>query len=58
MDATFLSAKYHGTLITVITVDANNQIILLVFAMVESENNDSWLWFLTLVRTRVVRNRE
>ncbi|XP_062218620.1 uncharacterized protein LOC133918660 [Phragmites australis] len=58
VDATFLSGKFHGTLMTAMAADANNQIIPLAFAMVESENNDSWLWFLTLVRTRVVGNRE
>src|SRR6266508_1002824 len=58
VDGTFLSGKYHGTLLTAIIVDANNQIIPLAYAVVESENNDSWLWFLTLVRTRVTGNRE
>uniref|UniRef100_A0A0A9EYM6 Uncharacterized protein n=1 Tax=Arundo donax TaxID=35708 RepID=A0A0A9EYM6_ARUDO len=36
----------------------DNKIIPVAFTMVESENNDSWMWFLTLVRTRVVGNRE
>ncbi|XP_062196231.1 uncharacterized protein LOC133899268 [Phragmites australis] len=58
VDATFLSGKYHGNLMTAMAADANNQIIPLAYALVESENNDSWLWFLTLVRTRVVGNRE
>jgi hypothetical protein len=58
VDGTFLSGKYHATLLTAIVEDANNQILLIAFAYVESENNDSWLWFLTLLRTHVVRNRE
>jgi hypothetical protein len=58
VDGTFLSGKYHAKLLTAITMDANNQIFPVTFAYVESENNDSWLWFLTLLRTRVVRNRE
>ena len=57
VDGTFLSGKYQGTLLTAIIADANNQIIPLAYAVVESENNDSWLWFLTLVRTRVIGNR-
>jgi len=57
VDGTFLSSKYQGTLLTAIIADANNQIIPLAYAVVESENNDSWLWFLTLVRTRVIGNR-
>jgi hypothetical protein len=58
VDGTFLSGKYHATLLTAIAADANNQILPVVFAYVESENNDSWLWFLTLLCTRVVGNIE
>jgi hypothetical protein len=58
VDGTFLSGKYHATLLTAIAVDANNQMLPVAFAYVESENNDSWLWFLTFLRTRVVGNRE
>jgi hypothetical protein len=58
VDGTFLSGKYHATLLTAITTDANNQILPVTFAYVESENNDSWLWCLTLLRTHVDGNRE
>src|SRR6266498_4799922 len=58
VDGTFLSGKYHDTLLTALSVDANNKILPIVFTYVESENNDSWLWFLTLIKTRVVGNRK
>jgi hypothetical protein len=58
VDGTFLSGKYHATLLIAIAVDANNQMLPVAFAYVESENNDSWLWFLTFLHTRVVGNRE
>jgi hypothetical protein len=58
VDSTFLSGKYHATLLIVIVADANNQILPVAFAYIESENNDSWLWFLILLHTRVVGNRE
>jgi hypothetical protein len=58
VDGTFLSGKYHATLLTAIAADANNQILPVAFAYVESENNDSWIWFLTLLRTHVIGNRE
>ena len=41
VDGTFLSGKYQGTLLTAIIADANNQIIPLAYAVVESGNNDS-----------------
>jgi hypothetical protein len=31
-------------------VDPDNQLVPLAFALAESENNDSWCWFLKLVR--------
>jgi hypothetical protein len=49
VDSTFLSGKYHATLLIAIVADANNQILPVAFAYIESENNDSWLWFLTLL---------
>ena len=58
MDGTFLSGKYHGTLLTALSADSNNKILPLAFAYVESKNNDSWLWFLTLIKTRVVGHRQ
>jgi hypothetical protein len=41
VDGTFLSGKYHASLLTAIAADANNQILPVAFAYVESENNDS-----------------
>src|SRR5438552_5359115 len=58
VDGTFLSGKYHGTLLTALSADANNKILPIAFAYVDSENNDSWLWFLTLIKTRVVGHRQ
>jgi hypothetical protein len=41
VDETFLTAKYKGQILTTIGVDANQQILLLAFAFVESENRES-----------------
>uniref|UniRef100_K3ZEI7 SWIM-type domain-containing protein n=1 Tax=Setaria italica TaxID=4555 RepID=K3ZEI7_SETIT len=54
IDGTFLIGKYRGTLLIVISYDANNMLVTLAFALVERENNDSWGWFLRLVRIHVV----
>jgi len=51
---TFLIGKYQGTLLIAISYDANNKLVPLAFALVEKENNDSWAWFLRLVRIHVV----
>nr|ABF95899.1 transposon protein, putative, Mutator sub-class [Oryza sativa Japonica Group] len=57
IDGTFLTGKYRGQILTAIGVDGNNQILPLAFAFVESENTDSWYWFLKLVKTKVVGMR-
>jgi hypothetical protein len=50
IDGTFLIGKYWGTLLIAISCDTNNKLVPLAFALVERENNDSWGWFLRLVR--------
>jgi transposase-like protein len=54
IDGTFILGKYQGTLLIAISVDANNKLAPLAFALVEKENKDSWGWFLRLVRVHVV----
>jgi len=54
IDVTFLIGKYQGTLLIAISCDANNKLVPLAFPLVEKENNDSWGWFLRLVRIHVV----
>jgi len=49
VDGTFLTGKYQGTLMMAVSVDAESQIVPLAFAVVESENLESWSWFMKLV---------
>ncbi|PKU77683.1 hypothetical protein MA16_Dca013475 [Dendrobium catenatum] len=49
LDGTFLLGKYRGTLLTAIGIDANNGLYPLAFAIVESECNESLIWFLRQV---------
>ena len=43
----FLKAKYLGTLFIATCKDVNNQIYPLAFGIGDSENDNSWEWFLT-----------
>jgi transposase-like protein len=54
VDATFLTGKYKGTLMVVVGITAENQLMPLAFALVEGENNESWSWFLRLVRKDIL----
>ncbi|GJT83440.1 transposase, MuDR [Tanacetum coccineum] len=45
-DGCFLSGTYLGWILTAVGVDPNNGIYTLAYAIVESENKDSWKWFM------------
>ncbi|GJV88076.1 mutator type transposase [Tanacetum coccineum] len=48
-DGCLLSGSYPGWILTAVWVDPNNGIYPLAYAIVESENKDSWSWFLECV---------
>jgi hypothetical protein len=37
------------------TIDPEDQIVSMAFALSEGENNSSWSWFMWLLRTQVLR---
>ncbi|KAL9688694.1 hypothetical protein QQ045_033117 [Rhodiola kirilowii] len=49
IDATHLIGKWKGVLMIAVTFDAENQILPLAYALVESENIESWKWFMTCI---------
>ncbi|XP_056695147.1 uncharacterized protein [Spinacia oleracea] len=55
IDGTHLYGKYKGTILIAMSVDANNQIFPLAFAIVEGENGDSWPWFMACIRRFVTQ---
>ena len=50
VDGTFLIGKYRGTLMMAVVVDPEDQIVPMAFALAEGENNESWSWFMRLLR--------
>ena len=55
IDGTHLYGKYKGTLLIAMGCDRNNQLFPLAFVITEAENIDSWGWFLTCIRNRVIQ---
>jgi transposase-like protein len=49
-DGTFLTGRFVLTLLLAIGIDANGHNVILAWAVVESENRDSWEYFLRLLR--------
>ncbi|XP_077223984.1 uncharacterized protein LOC143857444 [Tasmannia lanceolata] len=54
VDGTHLRGKYLGILLIAVGVDGNNGLVQLAFGVVETENEDSWCWFLYLVKQHVL----
>jgi transposase-like protein len=50
VDGTFLTGKYRSVFMIAVGVDLDNQLVPLAFALAEGENDDSWCWFMNLVR--------
>ena len=50
VNGTFLKARFILTLLAAISINANGKIVLLAWAIVESENGPAWEWFLQHLR--------
>ncbi|XP_073152970.1 uncharacterized protein [Henckelia pumila] len=53
VDGTFLKCKYKGTLIIATCQDANGQIYPIAWGIVDSENDSSWLWFMSRLKEQI-----
>ncbi|XP_011621262.1 uncharacterized protein LOC105420214 [Amborella trichopoda] len=49
LDETFLKGRYRWILLATIGIDVNENIFFRKYAVVESENTPSWIWFLKLL---------
>nr|XP_017233016.1 PREDICTED: uncharacterized protein LOC108207061 [Daucus carota subsp. sativus] len=57
IDGTHLYGPYPGVLLSATAVDGFSHILPLACAIVESENNSSWEWFMDRLRSLVVGRR-
>jgi len=54
IDGTHLRGKYPTQLLTTTAIDGNNGLFPLAYAVVESENKDSWEWVLQIIGKHVI----
>ena len=54
LDGTHLKSKYLGILLAATAVDALGSLFPLAHAVVDAENDENWLWFLTTLRQNVI----
>ncbi|XP_074373717.1 uncharacterized protein LOC141714074 [Apium graveolens] len=50
LDGCHLKGPFGGILLTAVATDPNDGMYLVAWAQVEAENNDSWSWFLSLLK--------
>jgi len=53
VDETFLTGRYHATLLTTIAQDGNRNIFPLTYAIVKGETKEALIWFFQLLREHV-----
>lgn len=58
MDGTFFRAEFVQTLLLAAGIDANGKNLLLAWAVVESENESSWAWFLAQLKKAIPQTRD
>jgi len=49
MEGMHLSSPYEGTLMAAITLDADNDLFDISYAIVLGDMKEEWLWFLTVL---------
>ncbi|XP_076929889.1 uncharacterized protein LOC143594459 [Bidens hawaiensis] len=53
LDACHLKGRFNGVLVCATGVDGNNSIFPVAYGVLESENKNSWIWFLELLKKAI-----
>ncbi|XP_042022993.1 uncharacterized protein LOC121770309 [Salvia splendens] len=56
VDGTHLRGRLKGKLLAAVGYDANKNCLPVAFAIVDEETNESWSWFLNLVRVHIIKH--
>lgn len=58
LDRTFLKSKYLGTLLLATSFDGDGALFPLAFGVVDEENDENWMWFLSELHNLLEINAE
>ncbi|OWM71683.1 uncharacterized protein LOC116197446 [Punica granatum] len=58
LDRTYLKSKYLGTLLVATGFDGDDALFPLAFGVVDEENDDNWMWFLSELHGLLETNAE
>lgn len=58
LDRTVLKSKYLGTMLFATSFDGDGALFPLAFGVVDEENGDNWMWFLSELRNLLETNTE
>lgn len=58
LDQTYLKSKYLGTLLVATGFDGDDALFPLAFGVVDEENDDNWMWFLSELHGLLETNAE
>ncbi|GJR09851.1 putative transposase, MuDR, plant, MULE transposase domain protein [Tanacetum coccineum] len=53
LDACHLKGKFNGVLVAATGIYGNNSIFLVAYSILESENTNSWTWFLESLKKAI-----
>uniref|UniRef100_A0A0D3DC60 MULE transposase domain-containing protein n=1 Tax=Brassica oleracea var. oleracea TaxID=109376 RepID=A0A0D3DC60_BRAOL len=53
VDGTFLKSKFKGVLLVATAIDGNSNLYPIAFGIVDSENEQSWEWFMRQLKVVV-----
>ncbi|XP_042386558.1 uncharacterized protein LOC121978257 [Zingiber officinale] len=57
LDGTHIKNKYKGCILVVVAKDANDDLFILAYSVIDAENDDNWGWFCFQLKSALLSHR-